>query len=645
MTDPVRILLLDDSDSDANLISRALRRADPEIVIEWIVGAHALRDALATKHWDAVLSDWSMPGFSALDALAIVRTALPNIPFILVSGTIGEEGAVQAMRAGANDYVLKDKLARLAPAVEREIRDARLREVHRRTEARFRAITEKSSEAVLLTGSDGNISYASPAALPLFGLSPEELCGRRLDELVHCEDRLVAASKMERLRSDRTLSVPVECRLLRPDGTIRWISMTGTNLLDDPAVEAIVSNLRDITEHRSSVEALQVTEAALRATEEQLRQAQKMEAMGRLAGGVAHDFNNLLSVILSYSEMLLEDLPAEDPKREDIDQICGAGRRAADLTRQLLMFSRQQVLQAHVMDINEVTKNLERMLRRILGEDIELIMRSGRSLGRIEGDPSSIEQVIMNLVVNARDAMPTGGTLTLETANVVLDAELARAHVGAKAGPHVMIAVTDTGLGMSLETQARIFEPFFTTKPKDQGTGLGLSTVFGIVHQSGGIVLVESEVGVGTTFRIYLPRFEGELTQPGKRDLGSVHGTETVLLVEDEKEVRGAAREILQRFGYRVIEAQNGTEALRSSGEYAEEIHLLLTDMVMPLMSGPELIRQFELLRPNARSLCMSGYTDDSVARHGILTSDLAFLQKPFTPASLARRVRDVLDA
>jgi len=379
--------------------------------------------------------------------------------------------------------------------------------------------------------------------------------------------------------------------------------------------------------------------------EEQLRQSQKMEAVGRLAGGVAHDFNNVLSVILTYAEMMLQDMKAGEPMRGDVEEIHKAGKRAADLTRQLLMFSRQQVLTSKVLDLNDVLASMNKMLQRILGADVELVSLPAKPLGRVRADPSSLEQVIMNLVVNARDAMPTGGQLTMETGNVVLDAGYAKEHLGVKQGPHVMLAVSDTGSGMDKTTMARIFEPFFTTKEIGKGTGLGLSTVFGIVQQSGGSVWVYSEPGKGTTFKVYLPCVDAAVdpvrpTEPPPNSRGS----ETILLVEDDDQVRAAARGILERAGYQVFEARNAGEALLFSEQHSGEIHLLLTDVVMPGMSGPALAKRLAGARVDMRVLCMSGYTDDSIVRHGVLEAQIAYIQKPITPETLTTRVRQVLE-
>jgi len=395
----------------------------------------------------------------------------------------------------------------------------------------------------------------------------------------------------------------------------------------------------DLAERRRS-------EKALRESERQLRHAQKMEAVGMLAGGIAHDFNNILSVILSYGDMVLSELKPGEPMRDDIEQIRKAGQRAADLTRQLLMFSRQQVIEPKVLDLNDVLADIDKMLQRILGADVDLVTLPGSPLGRVRVDPGSIEQVIMNLVVNARDAMPTGGQLTIETANVDLDEAFVRAHHAVKPGPHVMLAVSDTGVGMDQATMARIFEPFFTTKERGKGTGLGLSTVFGIVQQSGGSVWVYSEVATGTTFKVYLPCVDAPIDSVRSSEAPTnLRGSETILLVEDDDQVREVALAILRKSGYQVIEARHAGEALLHSERHLGKVHLLLTDVVMPQMSGPELAKRLEGSRPEMKVLCMSGYTDDSIVRHGVLEAHLAYLQKPITPDSLTTRVREVLDA
>jgi two-component system cell cycle sensor histidine kinase/response regulator CckA len=387
----------------------------------------------------------------------------------------------------------------------------------------------------------------------------------------------------------------------------------------------------DITEQKLATDKLH----------DQLRQAQKMEAIGRLAGGVAHDFNNLLSVIMGHVSLAIEGVFEDDPLRAQLDEVLGASLRARDLTRQLLAFSRQQVLEPRIVDLNRVIGSLERMLERLIGEDVEFVAIKAPDLGHVLVDPSQLEQVVMNLVVNARDAMPRGGKLTIQTANVELDETYASEHENVAAGPHVMLAVIDTGHGMDRATQARIFEPFFTTKEVGRGTGLGLSTVFGIVRQSGGHVYVYSEPEKGAAFKVYFPRVTGgEPTTPTpQRAVMSRVSTETILVLEDEDHVRRVVVAMLQRGGYEVIEATRAEEALDVASDPARPIDLLLTDIVMPGMSGPEVVRKIRELRPGLKAICMSGYTDETVVRHGILESGIAFLQKPVTPDSLRQKV------
>jgi signal transduction histidine kinase/ActR/RegA family two-component response regulator len=381
-------------------------------------------------------------------------------------------------------------------------------------------------------------------------------------------------------------------------------------------------------------------------TQGQLEQAQKMDAIGRLAGGVAHDFNNLLTVILGRTDILLTQIKTEDPLRRGIALIQRTAGRAAELTKQLLAFSRKQVLEAVVLDLGVVTTDMKEMLARLIGEDIALVTNLAATLGHVKADRGQIEQVVMNLAINARDAMPQGGQLVVETANADLDDEYVRRNVGSRPGPHVMLAVSDSGVGIPRELQRHIFEPFFTTKEQGKGTGLGLATVYGIVKQSGGYIEVDSEPGRGTTFRIYLPRVDSAspAAERSPRAAAPTGGTETILLVEDEDGVRELARDILRSSGYTVLEGRNGAEGLLLGERHQGALDLLLTDVVMPRMSGRELAERMVSLRPELSVLYMSGYTDDAVIRHGVLGSDTAFLQKPFTPAALVQRVRETLD-
>ncbi len=503
------------------------------------------------------------------------------------------------------------------------------------TQARFAGILDIADDAVISVDEHQHIQLFNKGAERIFGYPAEEVLGRSLDMLLPA--RVVEGHRQhirgfaQSAESARRMGERRQIFGRRKDGT-EFPAEASISKLRLGAETVFTVILRDTTERQS--------------LQTQLLQAQKMEAVGRLAGGVAHDFNNLLTAITGYADLLLEDLSVEAAGREEVEEIKKAAHRAAALTRQLLAFSRQQVLATQVLDLNALVGDMEKMLRRLIGEDIDLRTGLARDLGAVQADPGQLEQVIMNLAVNARDAMPHGGKLTIETANAELDGTYAREHVPTEAGRYVMLAVTDTGIGMDEGTKAHLFEPFFTTKEQGKGTGLGLATVYGIVKQSGGYLWVYSEPGKGTTFKIYLPRVEGAPRPAAQPPVapGSLRGSETILLVEDEAAVRNLTRRVLQGYGYTVLPTEDGQEALRAAHEHHGPIQLLVTDVVMPKMSGRELAQRLGPQRPEMKVLYLSGYTDDAIVHHGVLEPGLAFLQKPFTPQTLARKVREVLD-
>lgn len=516
----------------------------------------------------------------------------------------------------------------LAAAIVRKRNEDALRE----SESRYRSLVQSAVYGIYRCDAQHNLLEVNPALAAMLQYeSPEQIMSLDL-----VRDVFSDADEFRRLAKLFKVSDTIEneeVKWKQKDRSLITVRLSGRKVINragkTQGFEMIAEN---VTERR--------------ALEEQLRQSQKMEAVGRLAGGVAHDFNNLLTVIKGYSELMLDELKDADPMKAEVEEIKKAADRAASLTRQLLAFSRQQVLAPKVLDLNQVMANMEKLLQRLMGEDVEFHAVFEPTLGRVKADPGQIEQVMMNLAVNARDAMPAGGKLTIETANVELDENYAREHVGAHPGSYVMLAVSDNGQGMTQQVKQRIFEPFFTTKELGKGTGLGLSTVYGIVKQSEGYVWVYSEVGVGTTFKVYLPRVDAPAEAISRKDAlqPSYRGHETVLLVEDEDGVRALVRQVLHKHGYTVLEARHGGEAILHCERHKGEIQLLLTDVVLEQMGGPELAGRLAGIRPDMRVLYISGYTDDAIVQHGVLNPGTAFLQKPFTTEALAKKIRQVLE-
>jgi two-component system cell cycle sensor histidine kinase/response regulator CckA len=801
MGTPLRVLLVEDSDDDARLLVRQLGSSGYDVTHRRVDTPDAMQEALDRNIWDIVISDYSMPQFSGTAALSLLQERGLDVPFIFVSGTIGEDVAVAAMRAGASDYVLKDKLKRLVPAIERELRESEVRRERRRAQevvlertrlavlssdlgvaltgvAALRAtlvrctaalvrhldvigacvwtFSESAQELELQAGSGlspalsiayatvsqddaliGNIVRqrrpvhlsADDLAIPdaawvernrisMFAGYPL-LVGNRtvgvlgvfsrrplpsfvVESLTAIADQLAVGIERRRAEEDLRQSEELFSRVFRssPVGIVITTLDEGRFLDANDAFLTLLGRTREEMQGRTTVELGVWRDAAERARtvealgthgtvrdldlefrtargairhvlasierielsgrpcflmlaydisdrmrlEDQLRQAQKMEAIGRLAGGLAHDFNNLLGVVIGYCDLLFRKLPADLPGRAEINEIRSAAEGASGLTRQLLAFSRRQVLEPRVLDLNDVVRRAERMLKPLLGDDVTLLIRLGSDVPLVLADAGQIDQVLMNLAVNSRDAMPRGGRLTIETGASRFDETTVPALPGANPGPFATLAVTDTGSGMDAETIAHIFEPFFTTMEVGKGTGLGLATVYGIVQQSSGFIAVTSTPGAGTTFRIHLPETNASPAQPqsATRAATTPHGGGTILVVEDSAQLRELFRDVLELHGYNVLDAPNGRAALEVAAGFAGTIDLLLTDVIMPEMNGRELADHLTASRPGIKVMFASGYSADDLVRHGV-EAGMAYMQKPFSPEALAQKVRDVL--
>jgi len=641
MNPALHILHLEDDVNDAALIQATLTGGGIACTIQRVETSADFWAALERGGVDLVISDYLLPHFDGLSALKLVRGKWPDLPFILVSGTLGEEQAIESLKSGATDYVLKDRLLRLVSAVRRALAESARHTERRRAEDELRwktALLEAQLNAdidgVVVVDAQGRKLLQNRRMAELWRLPPEiasqpdgEADLRQVLPQVREPDRFLAKIHHLSAHPEEISRDEIE----RTDGSV--LDRYSSPVLG-PAGEYYgrIWTFRDITDQKK--------------LEAQFRQAQKMEAVGRLAAGVAHDFNNLLTIILVNCGLLLEeDRPADFPK-ESLKEIKMAGERAANLTRQLLAFSRQQLLEPRELDLNVTVTDCARMLQRLVGEDITLKLVLDPDVKRVRADPGQLEQALMNLVVNARDAIPKFGNITIQTAVVAPEDKPGPFQPQARPGGCVTLSVADTGCGMDEATQARIFEPFFTTKEPGKGTGLGLAMVFGFIQQSGGFINVTSRPGAGSTFTIHLPalapgEFSSTPAEPPEEPAG---GTETILLAEDEAAVRMLTRHVLTARGYTVLEAARGDEAVRLAKAHGGRIDLLITDMVMPVMGGGELAEEIRALMPGIKVMLMSGYTGDALTRHGGVALDDCFLRKPFSVRALASKVRALLD-
>ena len=757
MKHPLRILMVEESPDDASLIVRRLQR-DFSPSYERVEDARGMQEALEKGGWHIIICDLVLSRFSGIAALELLHRSGMDIPFIMVSGQIGEEAAVEAMRAGAHDYLLKQNLSRLVPAIKRELKEAVVRrerklaeEALAATESRFRTLVEQSLVGIFLL-LDDIISYVNPKFAEIFGYRPEELIerttlldlaplgekerlqkefllplkteaesvhfffnGRRADgasidlELKGARTRLngnpaiigtlldITGAKRAEAELNKLWHAveqsPVSVVITDPEGRIEYVNpkclqVTGYSadeligqtprLLKSGAMEtgfyrdlwqtvksgrewhgelqnrkkngelfwesASISAVKNSEGRVTHLIAVKEDITARKEAIEQLRQVQKMEAVGQLAGGVAHDFNNLLTVINGYSTLLIRSLDKESTMRREAEQILRAGECAAGLTRQLLSFSRRQVLEPKVIDVNQQVRSVQKMLGRLIGEHISLQTVLDQKIGLTRIDPGQLEQVVINLVVNARDASRTGGVIAIETANCELDASFTRRNPGSQLGSYVRLSVVDHGLGMTDEVKQRLFEPFFTTKELGRGTGLGLATVYGIVKQSGGYIEVISRPGEGARFNVYLPRVFQEIERGGRQGIeDQQQGNQTILVVEDEPGVLNLVVHTLKKRGFNVVETTDPGYGVTLFEEHQDEIDMLLTDVVMPFMSGPTLAKLLTQKKPELKVLFMSGHADNRLGLENELEEDVRFLSKPFTSDTLIKKVWETL--
>lgn len=642
----LRILHLEDNPFDAEIVSATLAEDNIDCELTCVETREQFVTAIETKCFDLILADCTLPSFDGMTALAIAREICPETPFIFISGWLGEEVAIETLKSGATDYVLKNRMSRLCPSVRRAMQEVEQKKERRQAEE---ALQSSQRFAQQIADASPNLlylydvvnqknAYVNHTVSKITHYSMEEIHGQKssfLATLLHPDDLDKVCEQVkqwETLKDDEVTEV--EYRLKRADNDWRWLHSSHTVFSRTPEgkPQLILGTAQDITERKR--------------LEEQLHHAQKMESIGTLAGGIAHDFNNLLTAIIGNAQLGLANMADDDPAKDRFIEIEKAGKRAGELTRQLLIFSRRQKIERRLININDTIGDFLKMLHRIIGEDVEVRFLTDAGLPMVLIDPGQIEQVIMNLAVNARDAMAHGGQLIIEIHTVMLDDMYCNEHAFVTPGPYVQIVISDTGSGMDAETQQRIFEPFFTTKEVGKGTGLGLATVYGIIKQHDGFIQVYSEVGHGTTFKIYLPMsknsFTGVLPEVQTKPVG---GSETILLVEDEAGLRRLAREILSGLGYTVLTAEDGRQAIDIYNSSKDHIDLMLVDVIMPRMGGREVYERLQQMGSHIPVVFMTGYSTEMFQSNFIEDKGATLIQKPYSPISLGHKIREVLNA
>jgi two-component system cell cycle sensor histidine kinase/response regulator CckA len=645
----LHLLILEDNPDDAELAVKELERKGFNVQWTRVDTKEGFKEALAEKP-DLILADYCIPSFDAMDALQMYRQLKLEIPLIIYSGNIGEEMAIECMKSGATDYVFKDNLSRLGPVVKRGLEEMKIyreskqaEEALRESEEKYRSLYNSSRDAIMILIPDKGVFSGNSACVKMFGCQNE-------DEFIS----LTTSDLSPKYQPDGVLSVEKSQKMIsiameqgshffkwkhkRVDGEEFYstVLLTRMKLYGENVLEATVL---EITEHKK-------TEEESKKHEAQLRQAQRIDAFGILSGGIAHDFKKILTTIIGNAEIALLYTCKDDFLRKELEDIKAAGEKANSLTQQLLAFSRKQIVQPKILDLNELLIGIEKILGRLIGEDVELLTIPNPVLWKVEVYPGQMEQVIMNLAINARNAMPWGGKLTIETTNMELNKNYIRKHgIKEQTYPYVMLAISDTSNGINKKVQSNIFDPFFTTMEISKGTGFGLPTVYGIIKQNNGFVWVYSKLGHGSTFKIYLPKAEGDARIEEKKiPVAELGGSETVLIVENDDLLRNLAQKALQQHGYRTLVAENGEDALGISKKYEGSIDLLITDVLMPKLSGKETADRLQPLYPQMKVIYMSGYTYNAIVHHGVLKPGLNFFEKPFTSEGLARKVRETLD-
>ncbi|MBC7964065.1 MAG: response regulator [Steroidobacteraceae bacterium] len=637
MDEPLNILVMEDRNADFMMVERHLKQNGLSVRCSRVDSPEGLREAIDRKSWDLVLTDYNVPQLNFQDSLKLLLAELPDVPVIMVSGTMGEEKAVDILKLGVLDFVLKDNLARLVPAVLRSLKEKKELEERRRTEERLKLALRGANDGLWDWNLITNELYLSPRWKSMLGYADEELENSYNSwiRLLHPEDSDSALTQMRDFLEGRTANFEIEFRMLHKEGHSADILSRGFLLFDDQGnALRMVGTHVDVTERKK--------------LEEQYRQAQKMEAVGQLAGGVAHDFNNILTAIIGNTHFAMLKMQENDPARKYLEQVLAASDRAAVMNQSLLAFSRKQMVSLAVIDLCAVIKEFEAFLRRLIREDIELRITCSEAPLNVLADRGQIEQVLMNLVTNARDAMPQGGKLFMEIQPVTLDQQFVEAHRYGKAGAYVLFSVSDSGVGMDKETQSRIFEPFFTTKEQGKGTGLGLSMAYGIIKKHDGFINAYSEPGTGTIFKIYLPRIQGPaqagITAPREVATVLLDGAETILVGEDDEALRRLATKVFNHYGYRVIVAVDGQDAVDKFIEYGDSIQLVILDAIMPKKNGREAFQEMRTMRPDLKAVFVSGYARDIFAENDMPDGNSIFVQKPVSPNELVAKVREMLD-